>query len=509
MNIKTIRFILFDQLNNKISSLEDIDAQHDLIFIPELYEDFTYVKHHKKKLVFMLSALRHFVEALSETGFNVEHIKLDAENKLNNLSDAINYLIKRYAPEQIILCEPSEYRISTVLNQIKKNHPGLIVVRHDNRFFCTLAEFQAWASDRKQLRMEFFYRGLREKYNILFKDGQPEGGQWNYDAENRRPLPKNYSVYNPFKAKIDPLTQEVLSYIAESFPDNFGDIEPFYLAVTRQDALQALDYFISKKLPYFGDYQDAMVEDDPWLYHSHISFYLNNGLLLPVECVALAEEHYYQGKAPLNAVEGFIRQILGWREYVRGVYWLMMPGYRELNYLNATRKLPDFYWTADTKMNCLKQCITNTQQNAYAHHIQRLMVLGNFLLLTGVHPDWVNEWYLIVYADAYEWVEMPNVTGMILFADGGYLGSKPYAASGAYIDKMSDYCKGCSYQVNVKTGEIACPFNYLYWNFLIHNAKILHKNPRLSMIYKTLSNMDEDRIKQIKADSARFLAELF
>ena len=251
-----------------------------------------------------------------------------------------------------------------------------------------------------------------------------------------------------------------------------------------------------------------MLEGEPWMYHSHLSFYLNCGLLLPLECIAAAEEAYLDGDAPINAVEGFIRQILGWREYIRGLYWLMMPDYAELNFFNATRPLPDFYWSADTKMNCLKQCITETQQHAYAHHIQRLMVLGNFALLTGISPQEVNHWFLIVYADAYEWVELPNVSGMVLFSDGGYLASKPYAAGGSYINKMSNYCQGCQYIVTQKTGSDACPFNYLYWDFLVRNRAQLQTNQRVSMMYRNYDRMKPEIKQAIADDSQQFLASL-
>jgi deoxyribodipyrimidine photolyase-related protein len=299
-----------------------------------------------------------------------------------------------------------------------------------------------------------------------------------------------------------------LQLVAARFSDHFGDLEPFTFAVTRTDALRVLAQFIAERLPCFGDYQDAMLTDKPWMYHAHIGFYLNCGLLLPLECAAAAEYAYKQGKIPLNAAEGFIRQIIGWREYVRGIYWLKMPDYAQQNFLEATRHLPDFYWTGKTALNCLKQCIKDTKENAYAHHIQRLMVLGNFALLAGVHPDAVNEWYLIVYADAYQWVELPNVSGMVLFADGGLLASKPYAASGAYINKMSDYCKGCRYNVQEKTGANACPFNYLYWDFLLRNADKLKKNPRLAMIYATLAKMSDTQRAAIIENAQGFLDDV-
>ena len=385
----------------------------------------------------------------------------------------------------------------------------IVEIRNDDRYLCTPEEFIKWAGDRKNLRMEFFYREMRLKYQVLLSGGGPEGGSWNYDTQNRKtPGDGGLLIPEPPGFEPDEITKEVMQLVVEKFGDHFGDLEPFHLAVTRKDALVVLDTFIRERLPVFGDYQDAMLQGEPWMYHSHISFYLNCGLLEPIEVVRAAENTYYAKQAPLNAVEGFIRQIIGWREYVRGVYWLKMPGYATENFLQAKRKLPWFYWDADTKMNCLKQCVTETRQNAYAHHIQRLMVLGNFALIAGIDPKEVNEWYLIVYADAYEWVELPNVTGMILFADGGYLGSKPYAASGAYINKMSDYCKHCRYDVNKKNGEDACPFNYLYWNFMIENRLKLENNQRLGFTYKTLNGMNKSKLEQITSDAERFLKSL-
>jgi deoxyribodipyrimidine photolyase-related protein len=299
-----------------------------------------------------------------------------------------------------------------------------------------------------------------------------------------------------------------MAMVETRFPDNFGSLEGYGWAVGRAEALEALREFVADALPVFGDYQDALKQGEPFLYHGLISPYLNAGLLMPREVCDAAEAAYREGAAPLNAVEGFIRQILGWREYVRGIYWLKMPEYRETNRLGADRRLPDFYWTAETDMNCLAQCVGDTRDHAYAHHIQRLMVLGNFALLAGLAPREVQDWYLLVYADAYEWVELPNVHGMVLFADGGLLASKPYAASGAYIDRMSDYCGNCRYDVKAKIGENACPFNYLYWDFLARNEKALAGNQRLAMPYRTLAKMAPERVAAIRRDAARFLDAL-
>ncbi len=339
-------------------------------------------------------------------------------------------------------------------------------------------------------------------------DGQPEGGQWNFDQENRKALPKGFRPPERLRFQPDAVTREVLQLVEARFGDHFGTLDGFGWGVTRADALRALKHFVADCLPGFGDVQDAMKADADFLNHAVISPYLNAGLLTAAEVSVAAEEAWRKGRAPLNAVEGFIRQVIGWREFIRGVYWTRMPGYAATNHLGARRKLPWFYWSGETEMNCLRDCVRSTRENAYAHHIQRLMVLGNFALLAGIDPAEVEEWFLVVYADAYEWVELPNVHGMALFADGGVFGSKPYAASGAYIDRMSDYCDGCAYDPKLKAGPKACPFNYLYWNFLAENEAKLARNPRMAMPYRTLGAMDVKRRTEIAEDSRRFLAGL-
>ncbi|MBV8849929.1 MAG: cryptochrome/photolyase family protein, partial [Methylobacteriaceae bacterium] len=380
--------------------------------------------------------------------------------------------------------------------------------RDDTRFFATRADFRRWAEGRRTYRMEFFYREMRRRTGILMDGDQPEGGEWNFDKQNRKPLPRDISVNERRIYEADAVTRGVLDLVGEFFARHFGDLEPFQWAITREEALVALDEFIEYALPSFGDYQDAMSSKEPFLFHSILSPYINAGLLLPREVVQRAEEAYRDGGVPLNAAEGFIRQILGWREYIRGIYWLKMPDYAESNFFNATRPLPSFYWTGETRSNCLHHCISGTKRHAYEHHIQRLMVTGNFALIAGFDPAQVEEWYLIVFADAYEWVELPNTHGMILYADGGLLGSKPYAASGTYINKMSDYCRGCTYDVRQRSGPDACPFNYLYWDFLIRNRAKLEGNPRLKMPYRTLDEMQAERVAEIRADAARYLNSL-
>ena len=380
-----------------------------------------------------------------------------------------------------------------------------VEIRQDNRFLCPPEMFESWAAGRKQLRMDFFYREMRRHHDVLMVDGKPVGGKWNYDVENRERPDPSQQVPAPLQFSPDETSQTVLNLVGHYCADHFGELDEFGFAVTREQALQVLEHFIVNRLPLFGTFQDAMIEGEPWMYHSHIGFYLNVGLLGPGEVITSVQNAYEAGTAPLNSVEGFIRQILGWREFVRGIYWLKMPGYASENFLAADRPLPDFFWTGDTQMNCLRQSIGQTKKYAYAHHIQRLMVLGNFALLAGLAPKFVNEWYLIVYADAFEWVELPNVSGMVLFADGGYLASKPYAAGGAYINRMSNYCQKCRYKVAEKTGGDACPFNYLYWHFLIKNRDRLGNNARLGMIYRSLDRMSEEKQQTIMDDARQFL----
>ena len=503
-----LRIILNDQLTHEISSLSDIEKDKDIVLMVELNSEFTYVKHHKKKIAFLLSAMRHFAAELLDSGINLCYIKLDDKNNKNSLKGQLKEAIEKYSVKQIIITYPSEYRILQEIKSWKDIINIPIEIREDNRFLCTPNEFSKWAGERKQLRMEFFYREMRKKHNILMSGNEPEGGKWNYDSENRKLPNKDITIPENYKTKPDQITIEVIKLVNKQFFDHFGDLEPFFFAVTRDDARLVLIDFIEKRLEKFGDYQDAMIENEPWMFHSHLSFYLNCGLLTAMECVKAVEYAYHRKYLPINAVEGFIRQIIGWREYIRGIYWHRMPSYKNENFFGADRKLPEFFWEANSKMNCINQCVKETKKHAYAHHIQRLMVLGNFTLLAGIDPDKVNEWYLIVYADAYEWVELPNVTGMILFADGGYLASKPYAASGSYINKMSNYCKNCSFKVTTKNGQDACPFNYLYWNFLAQNRSKLEKNPRISMMYRTYDKMKEERKKEIESDSRNFLSEI-
>ena len=503
-----LRPVLGDQLTRGLASLADLDPACDVVLMAEVIEEVTYVRHHKRKVAFLFSAMRHFAEALRGEGIKVDYITLDDPANSGSLAGEIGRAVDRHRPDRLIVTEPGEYRVLQAMRGLQDDLGLSVEIRDDDRFMCPPGMFADWASGRKQLRMDFFYREMRRHHDVLMEDGGPVGGKWNYDADNREPPDLSLTVPRPLAFAPDAITGEVLSLVEARCVGHFGDLAEFGFAVTRDQALEVLDHFIAERLPLFGTYQDAMIADEPWMYHSHIGFYLNAGLILPMEAVRAAEAAWATGHAPLNAVEGFIRQILGWREFVRGIYWLKMPEYAQMNFLGADRRLPDFYWTGDTDMNCMAQSIDQTRRYAYAHHIQRLMVLGNFALLAGLDPLEVNEWYLVVYADAYEWVELPNVSGMVLFADGGYLASKPYAAGGAYINRMSNYCATCRYSVTRKTGEGACPFNYLYWDFLIRNRDRLGGNARLGMMYRSLDRMATERVETIRGDAARFLTAL-
>ena len=499
-----LRFVLGDQLTRDVAALRDV-AAGDIVLMVEVADETTYVRHHKQKIAFILSAMRHFADDLRREGLTVDYVKLDDAGNSGSFHGELQRAVTRHKASRVIVTEPGEWRVLADMQTWQAILGIPVEIRDDDRFFASTQRFRAWAKDRKSLRMEFFYREMRRESDLLMQGDEPAGGQWNFDSDNRKRLPKSLQLPQRFGFAPDAVTQDVLALVRGRFADHFGDLEPFDWAVTRTDALRSLQDFLDHALPNFGDYQDAMATGEPFLFHAILSPYLNAGLLTPREICIAAEREYRDKRAPLNAVEGFIRQILGWREYIRGVYWLKMPDYAETNALDATRALPWLYWSGETDMHCMAQAIGQTKRIAYAHHIQRLMVTGNFALLAGIAPKQIAEWYLVVYADAYEWVELPNVQGMSQFADGGLLASKPYASSGAYIDRMSDYCKSCVYDVKQKSGPKACPFNYLYWAFLIRNARALRGNPRMAMPYRTLAGWDATRKAAITAEAERFL----
>ena len=505
VNERTLRFVLGDQLTRPVSSLRDIDPATDVVAMAEVHDEATYVRHHKQKIAFVFSAMRHFAEELREEGIEVDYRKLDDGGTITSFTDALTAAVERHRPTRIVVTEPGEWRLRDEMRRWRETFDVPVIIREDDRFICSHKRFRAHAEGRKSLVMEYFYRDMRREHGFLMVGDRPEGGQWNYDHDNREALPDELIVPEREHFPPDETTKECIDLVAARFGNHFGSLESFDWPVTREAALASLDDFIERFLPRFGTYQDAMKEGEPTMFHGLVSPMINVGLLTPMEVCRRAEAAYHEGHAPLNAVEGFIRQIIGWREYVRGIYWWAGPGYKDSNVLDSKRPLPDFYWTGETDMNCLRVAIREIEANAYGHHIQRLMITGNFALIAGVEPAQIEEWYLSVYTDAYEWVELPNVHGMVMYADGGYLASKPYAASGAYINRMSDYCRGCRYKVSKKAGPDACPFNYLYWNFMIENIEHLQSNHRMRMPYNTLARMTDKRRAEIVGDSRTFL----
>ena len=496
--------VLGDQLTETLSALAQADKARDTVVMAEVADEAAYVRHHPKKIALIFAAMRKFAHALEQDGWTVAYTQLD---DTDNAGSIVGELLRRAAQtgaSEVLATEPGEWRLIDKL----KYAPLKVHLLPDDRFLATHAEFEAWAEGRKALRMEYFYREMRRKTGLLMAGDQPAGGKWNFDHDNRKAAPEDVTVDGPLRFDPDATTREVLELVQARFGDNFGALEPFWFATTRAEALQALDHFIANALPRFGDYQDAMLNGNEFLYHAILSPYLNIGLLNVTEICEAAANAYASGHAPINAAEGFIRQIIGWREYVRGIYFLEGPDYTARNILGHDRDLPWFYWGGETRMNCVAKAVGQTRTQAYAHHIQRLMVTGNFALLAGIDPAQVHEWYLAVYADAFEWVEAPNTIGMSQFADGGVIASKPYVSSGAYINRMSDHCKSCHYSVSAKTGDTACPFNLLYWHFLDRHRDRFSNNPRMGNMYRTWDRMDADKRKTVLAEGDALLARL-
>lgn len=507
-SVRTLILVLGDQLTPTLSSLAGADPSRDLVLMAELQDEATSVWHHKKKIAFIFAAMRHFAAELRACGWSVDYVTLGSADNQPGFTAQLAHAIARHRPQRVVVTEAAEWRVAREIETWTTRFSIPVDVLPDDRFLCPQGTFRTWAQGRKTLRMEYFYRDMRRRTGLLMDGDQPVGGKWNFDSENRKAAGVDLFMPGPQAFGPDAVTREVMALVDDRFGDHFGDLEPFRFAVTRTDAEAAFATFIDQALPLFGDYQDAMLSGEPFLYHAAISQYLNCGLLDPLRVCRQVEAAYRAGKAPLNAAEGFIRQIIGWREYVRGIYWLKMPGYERSNFFGHSRPLPGFYWTADTDMACIKATVTQTRELAYAHHIQRLMVTGNFALLAGIDPHPLHEWYLSVYADAFEWVELPNTVGMSQFADGGLLASKPYAASGAYIHRMSNYCGSCRFDVKQRTGPQACPFNALYWDFIARNRERIGGNPRMAQMVRTYDNFAPAEQARISASAAGFLADL-
>lgn len=490
--------VLADQLSLDLASLKAVDRADAIILMAEVMGEAGAPKHHRKKIAFLFSAMRHHAQALREQGWRVDYVALDDPENSQSLGGEVARAKARHKADRVVSVEAGCWRLIE-----EQRHWGEVLA--DDRFLVSRDWFAGWAKGRKRLLMEDFYRLMRKATGLLMDGDQPVGGQWNFDHDNRKPPAKGLSYPPAPRFTPDAITAEVLALVDARFPTHFGDLHPFAMPVTRAQALECLTDFTQNRLPRFGDYQDAMVTGEDGLFHSQLSALINCGLLGPLEVCHAAEAAFNAGHAPLNAVEGFIRQIIGWREYVRGIHWIAGPDYEAQNHLAATRPLPDFYWTGETSMRCMAEAVRATRQHAHAHHIQRLMVLANFALIAGISPAEVSEWFLLVYADAYEWVETPNVIGMGLFADGGLMASKPYAASGAYINRMSNYCKNCMHDVKKRTGDGACPFNSLYWDFIARNRETLGRNHRMLRIYDGWDRFDLAEQARIRAQAKEIL----
>jgi deoxyribodipyrimidine photolyase-related protein len=490
--LRHLVIVLGDQLDAQSSALQDFDPAQDAIWMAEVAEESTQVWSAKQRIAVFLSAMRHFADELRSQGLPVQYTKLTDANNMGTLPLELELAITQWQPSQLVLSAPGDWRVLQAMREVASKHNVPLDLRDDTHFYSTVREFAAHSKGRKQLRLEYWYRALRQKHGILMDGDQPVGGQWNFDHDNRESFGKTgpHNVPAPTLFTPDAITGEVIELVNTHFASHPGSVDNFGWPVTRVQALQALDAFIHQRLPLFGQYEDAMWAGEPWLYHSHLSCALNLKLLNPREVVRAAENAYLAGHAPLAAVEGFIRQILGWREYVRGIYWTQMPDYLQGNALNAQAELPDWFWTGKTDMACLRDALTQTLQLGYAHHIQRLMVIGLYTLLLGVRPQAVHQWFLAVYVDAVEWVELPNTLGMSQFGDGGIMASKPYVASGKYIQRMSNHCSGCKYDPAQSTGKNACPYTTLYWDFLMRHEALLQKNPRMGMQLKNLGRLD-------------------
>lgn len=505
VGVRKLGLVLGDQLSFDLSLFDALDAAQDVVLMAEVISEATYVPHHPRKIAFIFSAMRQFAHALRERGWKVIHVRLDDQDNSGSLAGELTRWTAVLGAAEVHVTECGEWRLQEDLK-----HSGLPLTWHpDRRFFCTRQDFTQWAAGRRKLRMEVFYREMRVRTGLLMSaQGNPEGGAWNLDKENRKSPPRGLHGPLPARFMPDAVTREVLALVESRFAHHYGSLADFDYPVTHAQAQELWRHFLDFSLPVFGDYQDAMVVGDPYLFHARISAALNVGLLDARQLCADVDQAYRQGYVPLNAAEGFIRQLIGWREYVRGVYWLRMPDYARLNAFGNQRALPAFYWTGATRMRCMSEVIDQTLTLGYAHHIQRLMITGNFALLAGIEPHEICEWYLAVYMDAFDWVELPNTLGMVMHADGGYLGSKPYCASGRYIQRMSNYCTGCAYRVDDVTGDQGCPFNALYWHFLMRHREQLGGNPRMAMMYRNLEGMDEVRREAIWRRGEALLSRL-
>ena len=505
--LRNLVIVLGDQLDLQALAFSGFEAGRDAVWMAEVAEESTHVWSSKARTAMFLAAMRHFALALRAAGRPLHYTPLDAPDNRGSLAAQLHADIERLRPSRLTLTAPGDWRVLQAIKSVAKAHALPLDICEDHHFFVSVREFAAHARGRKSLRMEYFYREQRRRHQVLMDGDEPIGGQWNFDADNREAFGAAGPGVVPPRTSFAPdaITEQVIELVNSRFAAHPGRLEDFAWPVNRAQAQQSLHAFIEQRLPLFGRYQDAIWPDQPWLYHSHLAAALNLKLLNPREVVAAAEAAFHAGRAPLASVEGFIRQILGWREYVRGIYWTQMPAYLERNALGARHDLPAWYWTGDTDMACLRDALAQTLAHGYANHIQRLMVTGLYALLLGVEPKQVHAWYLAVYVDAVEWVELPNTLGMSQYADGGLMASKPYIASGKYIQRMSPHCKDCRYDPAQRAGDRACPFTTLYWDFLMRHESMLARNPRMALQVKNVARLSdlEKRAVSDRADAIR------
>ncbi len=495
---KRLRLILGDQLNENHSWFKNLDE--DLTYVMmEIRQETDYVKHHVQKIAAFFAAMRAFAEKISNLGHNVVYLKLDDPKNRQTLAGNITDLLKKTKSQYFEYLQPDEYRLDIHLKEIAEKIPVPSRASDTEHFLTERDELKKLFSGKKRFLMESFYRWMRKRHDVLMENTKPIGGQWNYDQKNRRAYDNRVPIPKPmlFENNVTDIHKTILN----NRINTFGEIDPEKLVwpVTRAQALSLMKAFIRDGLPAFGTYQDAMTEKSQFLFHSRLSFALNTKLLHPMEVIEAAVNAWDKNRSTIKIqqIEGFVRQILGWREYMRGIYWALMPELESMNYFNHDAQLPDFFWTADTRMKCMRMAVGQSLKHAYAHHIQRLMVTGNFALLAGICPDEVDSWYLGIYIDAIQWVELPNTRAMSQFADGGLVATKPYISSAKYIHSMSDYCDACAYDWKKRHGDMACPFNGLYWDFYARHRKRLKKNPRVMMMYRVWDRMDREEQKRI------------
>ena len=501
--LRDLIVVLGDQLDLDAAGFDGFEPGVDAGWMAEVAAESTHVWSSKPRTALFLSAMRHFARALHAAARPLHYTRLDAADNAGSLPAQLQADLQRLRPTRLVMTAPGDWRVLQAIKAVAEANGLPLDIREDRHFFCSVRDFAAHAQGRKSLRMEYFYREQRKRHSVLMQGDEPIGGQWNFDVDNREAFGAAGPGDVPPRTSFAPdaLTREVIALVDTRFAAHPGRLDSFAWPVTRAQALQSLQAFIQDRLPLFGRYQDAMWPGDAWLYHSHLSAALNLKLLNPREVVAAAEGAYHAGHVPLASAEGFIRQILGWREYVRGIYWTQMPAYLERNALAAREALPPWYWTGATDMACLRDALAQTLSHGYANHIQRLMVTGLFALMLGVDPRQVHAWYLAVYVDAVEWVELPNTLGMSQYADGGVMGSKPYIATGKYIQRMSPHCKGCRYDPAQRSGDKACPFTTLYWDFLMRHEAALARNPRMALQVKNVARLT-DAQKQAVSERA-------